>query len=208
MTHRPVVAALGAFAVALPLAFGTLVPVQAQGIEAASDEKARLKACEEQLCRVAIAPTSADATPLACSLTKTWQKSSIVDGVREKKVSWTFGDARCDLDVSMSRDAFAKALSSPSHDVVFEPHKVSCKIERESEITDVAITLAPKISFKDGKAHKAYLNVSTVEAPTIIKGAIWTVSQIEDRVGLFHGEIIEQINKFLFEKCPQRYSSN
>ena len=176
----------------------------AAAIEPAADEKARLKACEAKICATAIAPGKASG-PLACSLSKTWQKSTIEDGVRTKKISWTFGDARCDVDVELSNDDLAKAFTQPAHSVKIKPHTVSCKIERENEVTDVSLSLAPEIKFEGGKAKTALLNVSEIKAPALISGAIWTVAKIEDNIGLFHSEMISEINEFLFEKCPKRH---
>jgi hypothetical protein len=67
----------------------------------------------------------------------------------------------------------------------------------------VKVTLAPKISFKDGKAQRGWINVRKIEAPAVIRGAIWTAAQIEDKFGLFHGDMIAEINEFIGMKCPK-----
>ena len=73
------------------------------------------------------------------------------------------------------------------------------------KINDVSINMAPKMSFKGGKVDKIWLNVSEIEAPTLIKGAIWTVTKLEQNVGLFHSDMVEETNKFLHQKCAKRY---
>lgn len=170
----------------------------------AADEKDKLKACEQNICSLILKKGPA-AGNLSCNLSKTWEKSKIVNGVKEKKISWTFGDARCGVDLKISNGDVVSALSKPTHDLVFAPHDVKCQIERTEGITDVNITMAPKISFKDGKATKAWLNVSKIDAPTMIKGAIWTVTKLEDNFGLFHSQMISEINEFVHEKCAKRY---
>ena len=68
----------------------------------------------------------------------------------------------------------------------------------------INVSLAPKIQLKDGKAAKAWLGITNIDAPTAIKGAIWTVAQMEDTFGVFHSDLIKDINKFVHEKCPKR----
>lgn len=170
----------------------------------AADEKARLKACEAQLCGVILNKAPAEGT-LACSLSKTWEKSNIVNGVREKKITWTFGDAQCEVDLKVGNDAVVAALTKPTYEFKLTPHAIACAVERDKGVTEVMISMAPKITFKDGRAQKAWLNISKIEAPTIIKGAIWTVSKLEDNFGLFHGQLIKEVNSFIHEKCAKRY---
>ena len=184
-----------------------LVALPAKALETPADEKKRLKACEKELCSI-ILKKEAAGSDLSCSIGRTWEKSKIVDGVKEKKISWTFGDARCEVDVNMPRAEIINALTKPAYDLQLPKHTVKCKIERTDKVNDVSIDMAPKMSFKDGKAAKAWLNVSNIEAPTIIKGAIWTVSKLEDNLGLFHGEMISEINEFVHEKCAKRYPNS
>jgi hypothetical protein len=183
-----------------------LVTSAAQAISPEPNEKELLKACEEKLCTAFNKPADASGQ-LACKISKTWQKSTIEDGIRQKNISWSFGDARCDLNVDLSNDEIKAAMSNPTHTIKIKPHTITCKIERESEITDVSLSVAPSLDFKDGKVTKVLLNVDKIQAPTLIKGAIWTVSQLEDNIGLFHGDMVREINKFIGEKCPKRYPS-
>ncbi len=97
------------------------------------------------------------------------------------------------------------ALQKPDGTLEIPKHTIKCEVERESEVTPINVSLAPKIQFKGGKAQKAWPNISDIEAPAVVKGAIWTVAKVEDTFGLFHGEMIEEINEFVQQKCPQRY---
>ena len=185
---------LGMVAVAMPSA----------AIETPKDEKAKLKACEKKICTI-ILKKEAGGEDLSCNVGRTWQKSKIVKGVKQKNISWTFGDAQCTVAVKMKRAAIIDALTKPSYDFELEPHTVKCQVEREEGVSDISLNLAPKMSFKNGKVEKTWLNVSDIKAPTIIKGAIWTVSQLEDNIGLFHGEMVDEINEFIHEKCAKRH---
>lgn len=175
----------------------------AQVIKPADDEQERLQACEKNICTAAL--TKLGSGDMTCSIQKTWTKSYIEDGVRQKQISWTFGDAQCSVDVKLPNSEIAAAVSQPKHTVQFDEHTVKCNVERENEMTQIDLKLSPKMEFVDGKANKAWLNVSSIEAPTIIKGALWTVATIEDNFGLFHSELISEVNEFLGEKCPKRY---
>ena len=176
----------------------------ANALERPADEKAKLKACEKQLCTI-ILKKETSGPDLTCNVGRTWEKSKIVKGVKEKRISWTFGDARCTVNVKMPRSGIINALTKPSHELALEKHTISCQVERTDGIDTVKIDMAPKMSFKGGKAEKTWLNVSNIEAPTLIKGALWTVSTIEDNLGLFHSEMIEEINEFIHEKCAKRH---
>jgi hypothetical protein len=174
----------------------------AQALDEATNERDALKACERQMCEILVKKETTGAD-FACTLSKTWKRVKIQEGIEKKKLKWGFGDARCTVDVQAKRGMIVDAVSKPSHSVEFEPQTVSCQIEREKETTEVKVTLAPKISFKDGKAQKAWVNVKKIEAPAIIRGAIWTAAQVEDRFGLFHGDMIAEVNEFIDKKCPK-----
>jgi len=180
----------------------TAAPVIA--LETPADEKEKLKACEQQICSI-ILKKEASGGDLSCNLGRTWEKSKIVNGVKEKNISWDFGDARCTVDVKMGRQAVIDALTKPTYDLTVDKHTIKCQIERTEGITDVSLDMAPKMSFKDGKVQKIWLNVSNIEAPTLIKAGLWSVSKLEDNIGLFHSEMVEETNEFLHEKCAKRY---
>ena len=166
-------------------------------------EKADLEACEKSLCELIVKKDPAG--DLKCDLSKTWGKDKIKSGVDGKiKSGWSLGDARCSLSLAAKRQSIVDALTKPEYELKLDPHAVKCEVERDKEVTTINISLAPKIQMKDGKAVKAWLGIGTIEAPTAIKGAIWTVAQMEDTFGIFHSDLIKEINKFVGEKCPKQ----
>jgi hypothetical protein len=189
----------------LALAIFSVTPSRA--LERAADEKDVLKACEKRLCDIVVNKQTAG-DDLSCHLSKTWAKSNIKDGIEKRKLSWSFGDARCTVDLSAKRDLILGAMTKPEHALELAPHTVKCEIEREGEVTPINITLAPKVTFKNGTADKAWLNVKSIEAPAVVKGAIWTAAQIEDNFGLFQSDMIAEINEFVQKKCPKSLTSN
>ena len=173
-----------------------------QAFEKPENERDVLKACEKRLCEI-IVKKEASGDDLVCALSKTWAKSSIKGGIEKRSLSWGFGDARCSVDLTAKRDVILGAVTKPEHALELQPHTVKCEVERESEITPINVTLAPKVTFKAGKADQAGLNVTAIDAPAVVKGAIWTVAQVEDTFGLFQSDMISEINEFIEEKCPK-----
>lgn len=187
------------------LGMAVLGPLGAQALDEKADEKEKAKACEQQLCQIILKKEAAGAD-LKCDIGKTWAKKTIEGGVEKKKISWGFGDARCGVSLGVPRAAIVDALTKPAKAMEFPKHTVKCEVEREKEVVPINITMAPKIEFKDGKAQKAWLNVSEIEAPAVVKGAIWTAAKLEDTLGVFHSEMISEINEFVTEKCAKRYA--
>ena len=176
-------------------------------LEESQSERDALKACEKQICEI-VMKKEASGADFACKLTKTWNKSKIQDGIEKKKLSWGFGDARCVVEVSVKRSDIVEAMSKPAHTIEFAAQTVKCQVEREKDTLEVGVTLAPKIQFKDGKAEKAWIGLKQIDAPAMIRGAIWTAAQAEDYFGLFHGDMIAEINEFTGQKCPKAVATN
>lgn len=178
----------------------------ARALEDKPGEKDALRACEQKLCEVVLKKEAAGGD-IACEVGKTWAQNKLKEGSEKRKLSWAFGDARCGVNFTLPRETMLSALSKPAHTLEFKPETAKCEIEREKEVTTVSVTLQPKITFKDGKADKVWLNVTTIDAPTVIKGAIWTAAQVEDTFGVFHAELIGEINELVHEKCAKKYGA-
>lgn len=178
-----------------------------QALEQAANEREVLKTCERRLCEIVVKKDPAG-DDLVCPLSKTWLGAKIKEDVEKRRLTWTFGDARCSVDLNAKRDLILGAVTKPEHALEFSPHEVKCEIENGTEVTPIQVTLAPKITFKNGKAEKAWINVKSIEGPAIVKGAIWTAAQIEDSFGLFQSNIIEELNELLGKKCPKVIAQN
>jgi hypothetical protein len=172
-------------------------------LEEGTKEKETLEACEKSICELLVKREAAG-DDLKCELSKTWGKDKIKSGVEGKKIGWSLGDARCGVNMAVKRQSIVDALTKPEYELKLDPHTVKCEVEREKEVTAINVSLAPRIQLKDGKAAKAWLGITNIDAPAAIKGAIWTVAQMEDTFGVFHSDLIKDINKFVHEKCPKR----
>lgn len=186
---------------------GGLLALAAAGPGFALDEPPgetlALKACERRLCAMVLGREPAG-DDLKCDVQKTWAKSTL-EGGESKGVSWGFGDARCSVNLKLGRADIVAALTKPKHTVRVPAHDVSCVIERDGEMKPVTAKLAPKLTFKNGKADKVWINLESIEGPDDVKSTVWTAAKLEDTLGIFHRPMIKSINKFLHRQCASRY---
>ncbi len=175
-----------------------------QAFEEPANEKQALHECGKQVCELVV-KKEASGSNLTCGLSKTWSKEKIRADVEKKKLKWGFGDARCALDLSIPRAIVVDALTKPAHTLAFPQHTIKCEVEGEkaTDVTTINVTVEPRIEFKDGKAVKAFIGLKDIQGPAVVKGAIWTVAAAEDYVGLFHSDLIAEINDMVGERCPK-----
>jgi len=65
--------------------------------------------------------------------------------------------------------------------------------------------LAPKLKFKNGRVKKVWINVKEVHGPPLLSSLIWTTAKLEDGLGIFHREMVHEINDFVHNKCAKRH---
>lgn len=186
---------LAAFAAAV-------LPGSALALDEKKDEKDKLKLCERRMCEAIVkkAPATGD---VSCTLTKTWARRSLKESSEEsKKVDWTYGDARCSVDLKVPRALIVTALTAQTVKLELPQHRVDCEIERDKEIDRVHFMLGPKVRFENGQAKQVWINLKKVEGPTAIKAMATTLAKLEDSVGIFQSTLTKAINKFVTEKCP------
>lgn len=193
-----------AFALALVLL--QLAPLPALALEDKPEDWDTLKACERELCQLILSPKP-DGKDLKCTLAKTWAKKSLKKG-ESKMVKWGFGDARCLVNLNVSRGALVSALSEPAYALEVPEHKVDCEVEREGEVKQLKASLAPRIEFKKGRADKVWINLKDIDGPSAISTTVWAAANLEDSLGIFHKSMIKSINKFVHKQCAQRYGPN
>lgn len=174
----------------------------ASALEEAKDEKDKLRACEVNVCGLVVKKAPATGN-LQCAVAKTWHRDRLKEGSATGKVSWTFGDARCTVDLSVPRAAVIEALKAKDGMLQLPEHTVTCEIEREKGVSTVVGRLAPKAQFADGQVKKVWINLKKVDGPTTMKGLAYAVAKLEDTTGIFHKPLVNAINTFLTEKCPK-----
>jgi len=176
-------------------------PVRA--LEPDPGEEKAVKACERKLCTMVLGKLPAG-PDLACDIAKTWDRDTLNSG-QSSSVSWGFGDARCSVDLKLSRTAVLTALSPGKNVVQVPEHEVQCVVEQDGVAKPVVVKLAPKLIFKNGNADKIWINLNDVKGPTGVKATVSMAAELEDKLGLFHRGMVKSVNKFLHKKCAERY---
>jgi hypothetical protein len=181
---------------------GMSLPVDELTPEEKQERESR-KACKVAIC-AAFHNRKADGGDIACDVIKSWRKEQLDKMVAKAKVSWPWGRVACVTKVKLKRTDLIKAMSEPKFDAAFDKHEVKCTVDRDKEAqADITFDFAPKVSFENGKAVKAQLNWGKIEAPTLVKGAMWTATASDNTFNVLQGTIVEDINDFVDKKCME-----
>ncbi|MEO0618154.1 MAG: hypothetical protein AAFZ01_02625 [Pseudomonadota bacterium] len=165
-------------------------------------EKAAREACKIQMCGALRAKASGD--DIACNIIKTVPKQDLSEKIKQARVSWPWGHARCEMDLKLARQMLLDAVEKPEYEAAFGQHVVTCNVEREDkEPYTFKATVSPTISFKNGKAVDGAINWGEVEAPLLAKGAIWSATGLDNKAGLFNDDLVEAMNTFMGKKCDE-----
>lgn len=173
-------------------------------LEARKDEKERLAECEESLCRVLLDKAPAKGR-LRCDIGKYWGKTDIDKGAKSKKLDWGFGDARCDVKIALKRAEMIEAITAKEYEYDLRPQKVQCEVGSGDKVEPLTVRLAPKMKFENGKVKKVWLKLKKVDGPPVLSSLIWSAAVLEDSIGIFHKDMVNEINKFIHNKCEKNY---
>ncbi len=181
------------------------VPPGKEETELTPEEKAERES--RKACKVAICDAFHNREPngsdISCHVVKTWRKEHLQKIVSKAKVSWPWGRVQCVADIKLERDMLIKALTEPKHEAVLQKHQVVCKIAREEGDAELKFDFSPKVTFEGGKATKAVLNWGKIEAPTLVKGAMWTATATDNTFNVLDSMVVEDINDFISKKCME-----
>jgi hypothetical protein len=183
---------------------GALTAPAALALEGQKGEAQALDACDERLCRMLQqkTPTGED---LKCTLTKTWARSTIKEA-DQRDLTWGFGDARCSIELNVSRASIVAAVTSgKSFKFWLPPHTANCIVEQDGQLKAIKATVAPKIVFKDGRAEKIWINLQHIEGAPGIAGWLSAGAQLTDSVGIFHRSMLKSVNGYIYKHCPKYY---
>ncbi len=164
-------------------------------------ERESRKACKIEICRAFRAQTPGD--NIACNITKSWRKEQLNRMVRKARVSWPWGSVVCTTAIKLNRNDLVKSMTEPKFDLALEKHTVSCQVARDKEPASIKFSFAPKVQFKKGVAKAAALNWGKIEAPTLIKGAMWTATATDNTFNVLQSTLVEDINDFITNKCDE-----
>lgn len=181
-----------------------VAPVKADDLtpEEKAEKEAR-KACKIAICS-AFHNRKPDGGDVTCSVLKSWRKSQLNEMTSKAKVSWPWGRVICNADIKLKREMLTKAMTEPTYNAQLDNHQVVCQVERENaEKAEIKFNFAPKVTFEKGKAVKAQLGWGKIEAPSLVKGAMWTATATDNTFNVLQGTIVEDINAFIGPKCDE-----
>lgn len=166
-------------------------------------EKEARKACKVDICAAFRNPASSG-SDIACNVTKSWRKEQLVKMVAKMKVSWPYGPVRCVSDIKLNRADLVKAMGGDKVTTQLDKHAVSCTLDTEkADAREIKFEFSPKVVFEKGKAISAKMNWGKIEAPALIKGAMWTATAADNTVNMLTGTLVEDINDFIGAKCDE-----
>jgi hypothetical protein len=180
---------------------GVLTGPGALALERQKGEEAAIEACDRRLCAILVGknPQGPD---LKCALTKTWARSTIKEA-DSQQLSWGFGDARCTMDIKLSRARLVEAVTGKQATFQTGRLTANCVVEQDGRLEKVTAVVAPKIEFRVGKADKVWVRLKSVDGPASVTLTLQTAAQLADTFGLFHRQMIKGINRYIGRHCPK-----
>lgn len=164
-------------------------------------ERDQRKDCKVRIC-AAFHNRKPDGGDITCNVLKTWRKEQLSKMTEKAKVSWPWGNVRCIADIKLKRTDLIKAMTDEKFESQLDKHQVTCEVEREKVgKAEIKFDFSPKVTFEKGKATKASLNWGTIEAPTLVKGAMWTATATDNTFNVLQSTMVEDINDFIGAKC-------
>lgn len=166
-------------------------------------EKDARKACKVDIC-TAFRNPAVKGSDISCGVIKSWRKEQLVKMVAKMKVTWPYGPVRCASQVQLKRDDLVKAVTQDKHTTQLDKHAVTCSLDTEKAgAKEIKFEFSPKVMFEKGKAVSAKMNWGKIEAPALIKSAMWTATAADNTVNMLSGTLIEDINDFIGSKCDE-----
>lgn len=198
-TRRPMRGAL-----VLTAVLGLAAASPARALEEQKSEAPAIEDCDQRLCGIVMGKNAAGGD-LQCALTKTWARSTLKEA-DHARVTWGFGDARCSVDIKISRALLIAAVTSSKPYKLWVPaHTATCVVEENGQARPLKATVAPKIVFKDGRAEKIWINLQHVEGTASIRDWMSAAAQLTDSVGIFHRAMLKSVNGYIYKHCPKYY---
>lgn len=165
-------------------------------------EKRLRTACKNRICDV-LASRDPNGGNIACGLAKTWREDEIETFLSGGRIDWPWGKARCSTTLELERDTLVRAMSEEEHVVRLKPHPVACTLDRKAQgaTYDVTLSVAPVVTFRNGRAVEAQINWGDIAAPMLAFGVLWPGVKLDNTLNVFEGQLVKMINRFVTTKC-------
>jgi len=179
-------------------------PTPAKEPELTPEEKAEKearKACKIKICDI-LATKDATGDDVACDIVKTWRGEDIAK-MLGGKIDWPWGNAVCQSKLELQRAPLAKAMSEASYVIAMPSQKVRCMLAQKDkgEPYVVEIAMAPKVTFKDGKASEATINWGEAQAPLLVYPLVYAATGLDNQTNVLGPEVVRMVNEFATKKC-------
>ena len=172
--------------------------------ELLAKEKEGRKACKIDICSALRSKTAAG-PDISCHVVQTLPKAALNKMLAKSTISWPWDTVHCQSDIALKRAVLVSAMTQPKYEAVFNPTTVTCEIERGAGADKYVfkVSLAPKVTFENGKATVAQLQWGDVEAPLLAKGVLWPITGIDNKTGMLSGQFSAMVNDFADKKCDE-----
>ena len=198
-------AAIAALLAATPARAGEeKVPLDPKLEALLAKEKAARKACKVRICAI-LRSRKSEGEDISCQVVKTWLKEDIQKIIARSRLTWPWGHARCETQLSLERAMLAKAMSEEEYEAKLPSHRVACVLDRakEGKTYEFVLNGSAAITFKNGKAVAGRITWGKLEAPTLIKGLLWSATGLDNKLNVFGGELVKIVNEFVTRKCAE-----
>jgi hypothetical protein len=189
-----------------PVADATVKPVSPTDSGLTGEEKAEKAsrvACKVALCKI-LRGKESTGSDIACHVVKSWRKEHLNKLINSLKISWPYEGVKCWSDISIKHADLVKAASEPKTEITLDKHTATCTVGHEKgDATEFKFEMTPKVTFENGKATKAHVNWGKIDAPTLIKSALWTATAADNSVDLLSSTITDAINDFIGKQCDE-----
>ena len=197
---------------AAPAAIAAAHPAHAQVLTGKAEtltpeeqaERDGRKACKVQICSALHNRKAGD--DIDCDITKSWRKEQLDKIVGKAGVSWPWGRVVCKAPIRLKRDTLIKALAGPKVEADIGTQSLQCTIEAKDPKdppSEIKAEFSPKVTFEGGKATRSVLNWGKIDAPTLVKGAMWTATATDNTFNVLQGMVTEDINHFATTGCDE-----
>jgi len=165
-------------------------------------EKAVRDQCKNSICEV-FTSKNVEGTDIACDLTKTVRKDKIEQEYLGNKFSWPWGNARCKANVNIKREMLVKAATVDGYVSTLPKNALSCELFKGEggEKYEMSLTVAPKVTWKGGKADSVELNIADIDGAALAQGGIWTIAKANSYFGVLDEPVKNKLNELVTQWC-------
>ncbi|HEV7462547.1 MAG TPA: hypothetical protein VGN85_01345 [Methyloceanibacter sp.] len=166
-------------------------------------EKEARKACKIKICDI-LATKDPQGDDVSCDIVKTWRGEDIAK-MLGGKIDWPWGNAVCQSKLELQRAPLAKAMSEASYVIAMPSQTVRCTLAQKDkgEPYVVEIAMAPKVTFKDGKASEATINWGEAQAPLFVYPLVYAGTGLDNQTNVLGTEVVRMVNEFAGKKCAE-----